>query len=133
MDNMDADVLRVFIFSLITAVATGLGAVPFLFLKSVSKRTTAFAAAIASGLMLGASFGLLLEGSEYGTWQTLIGAGAGVLFIMLGARYLSTHSEIGFGSFRGQSARRILLVVATMTAHSFAEGIAVGVAFGGGM
>ncbi len=126
MDNMDVGVLRVFIFGLITAVATGLGAVPFLFLRSVSKRATAFAAAIASGLMLGASFGLLLEGSEYGAWQTLIGAGAGVLFIMLGARYLSTHSEIGFGSFRGQGARRILLVVATMTAHSFAEGVAVG-------
>ena len=131
--NMDNGVLLVFIFGLITAVATGLGAAPFLFLKNVSKRTTAFAAAIASGLMLGASFGLMIEGSEYGAWQTLIGAGAGVLFILLGARYLSAHSELGFGSFRGQGARRILLVVATMTAHSFAEGVAVGVAFGGGV
>jgi len=130
---MDVGVLRVFIFGLITAIATGVGAVPFLFLKSVSKRTIAYAAAIASGLMLGASFGLLIEGSEYGTWQTLVGAGAGVLFILMGERYLSAHKDIAIGSFRGRSARQILLVVATMTVHSFSEGVAVGVSFGGGM
>ena len=100
MDNLDVGVLRVFIFGLITAVATGLGAIPFFFLKSVSKRTTAYATAIASGLMLGASFGLMIEGSDYGAWQTLVGAGAGVLFILMGERYLSAHSDISVSSMR---------------------------------
>ena len=42
---------------------------------------TDVAGAIAAGLMLGASFGLILEGSEYGTWQTIVGAGIGARWL----------------------------------------------------
>lgn len=129
---MASAVLLVFVFGLVTALATGLGAVPFAFLKEVSRRTAAHAGAIASGLMLGASFGLIIEGSTYGTWQTLAGAGFGILFILLGERYLAGYGDLRFGKSGGRGARQILLVLVTMTVHSFAEGAAVGVAFGGG-
>ncbi|MBI2880005.1 MAG: ZIP family metal transporter [Candidatus Tectomicrobia bacterium] len=129
---MLSTVLLVFFYGLITALATGLGAVPFAFLRAISARTVSHANSIASGLMLGASFGLIIEGSGRGAWQTLAGAGAGVFFILLGERFLHHHHDVGFGSFRGQGARQVLLVLATMTVHSFSEGVAVGVAFGGG-
>ena len=74
-------VLLVLVYSSITALATGLGALPFLFVRDLSERAVAYANAVAAGLMLGASFGL---------------------------------------------------IIAVMTVHSFSEGVAVGVAFGGG-
>lgn len=125
-------VVRVFVFGAITALATGLGALPFVFLKNASARADAIAAAVASGLMLGACFGLIAEGSSYGAWQTIVGAGIGTLFILLSERYLE-RIDVGFGALGGRGARQALLVLATMTVHSFAEGVAVGVAFGGGI
>ena len=84
--------LQVFLYGLITAISTGLGALPFAFIPSISSRTIGYANAVASGLMLGASFGLIDEGTTYGAWQTLVGAGLGVLFIVVAERLL------GFGT-----------------------------------
>jgi zinc transporter ZupT len=125
-------VLLVFLYGLITALATGLGALPFAFVRSVSPRTTAYSNALASGLMLGASFGLVAEGTRFGAWQTIIGAVIGVLFVLL-AQMLLRERELGFGVVHGAGARRMMLLLVVMTVHSFAEGVAVGVAFGGGM
>ena len=121
----------VFILGSITALATGLGAVPFAFVRDLSPRVVAWASAAAAGLMLGASFGLFTEGSAYGSLQTFIGAGAGVLFISLSHRMLH-GANVSFGDIRGADARKIFLIVAVMTVHSFTEGVAVGVTFGGG-
>ena len=123
---------HVFVYALLTALATGLGAVPFAFLRAVSPRVIAYANAVASGLMLGASFGLVVEGSQYGSWQTIIGANLGVLFILATHTLLKRH-EIRFGLVTGAGARTIWLMLVMMTAHSFAEGMALGVSFGGGI
>jgi zinc transporter ZupT len=125
-------IVLVLTFAWITALATGLGALPFAFLKEVSPRAKSRANAIASGLMLGASFGLIIEGSTYGAWQTLAGAGLGIIFILLGERLISQNPEIKLAGVKSGGAKQVLLVLATMTVHSFAEGVAVGVAFGGG-
>lgn len=124
-------VLTVFLYGLITALATGLGALPFVFLRRISPAAVASANAIAGGLMLGASFGLVAEGTEYGAWQTLTGALLGVLFI-IGSQRLMGDRDIQVGAIRGVDAKRMVLIVAVMTIHSFAEGVAVGVSFGGG-
>ncbi|HEX9728259.1 MAG TPA: ZIP family metal transporter [Gemmatimonadales bacterium] len=121
----------VFLYGLATALATGLGAIPFAFLRSVSPRVVAFANATAAGLMLGASFGLVVEGTAHGSWQTLVGATVGVAFI-LGTQQVLGHHDIEFGRARGAGARRMLLMIIVMTVHSFSEGVAVGVSFGGG-
>lgn len=125
-------VLGVFLYGLITALATGLGALPFAFVRRLSPRTVAYADTIAAGLMLGACFGLFSEGTQYGGWQTVVGANLGVIFILITQRLLGEH-EIRIGSLQGAGARRMLLMVVVMTVHSFAEGVAVGAAFGGGM
>lgn len=125
-------VLVVFLYGLITALATGLGALPFAFVRRVSPRAVALANAIAAGLMLGACFGLAAEGTRYGAWQTIAGANLGVLFILGTQRWLGRR-ELRFGAAAGADARRMLLMVVVMTVHSFAEGVAVGASFGGGM
>ncbi len=121
----------VFVYGLITALATGLGAAPFAFIRQVSPGAVAAANAVASGLMLGASFGLISEGSGYGVPQTIVGAGVGVVFIFWGERLLQGR-EVHFGEIGGAGAKQMLLVLAIMTLHSFSEGVAVGVAYGGG-
>ncbi|MDH3455416.1 MAG: ZIP family metal transporter [Gemmatimonadota bacterium] len=124
--------LAVFGYGLITALATGLGALPFAVVRRVSAQTVAYANALASGLMLGASFGLVAEGTVLGNWQTVIGAVIGVTFILVTQILLKRHN-VEFGRIRGAGARRMVLMLVVMTVHSFAEGVAVGVSFGGGM
>ncbi len=126
------EVLVVFGYASITALATGLGALPFAFGGKVSESTVARANAVASGLMLGASFGLVAEATQYGSWQTVLGAVCGVLFVLVTQAALREH-DIEFGRARGAGAQRMFLMLIVMTVHSFAEGVAVGVSFGGGM
>lgn len=130
-----SDVLLVFTYALITALATGLGALPFLFVRTLSDRAIAYANAGAAGLMLGASFGLVGEGTTHGRVETVVGAILGVLFIIATQRFLGDRDEeeVVFEAVRGESARKMILVVVVMTMHSFSEGVAVGVSFGGGI
>jgi zinc transporter ZupT len=123
--------LQVFLYGLLTALATGLGAVPFAFARTISPRTLAYTSALASGLMLGASFGLLSEGADLGRLATLVGANLGVLFVLAAGRLLGDH-ELQFGAIRGEDARKMALIVLVMTVHSVAEGVAIGTAFAGG-
>jgi zinc transporter ZupT len=124
-------VLQVLIYSTITALATGLGALPFLFVSTMSARTVSYANALAAGLMMGASFGLVAEGTTYGAPQTVAGGVLGVVFILATQRWLGGH-EVEFGGLRGAGARQMALMIVVMTVHSFSEGVAVGVSFGGG-
>jgi len=124
-------VLTVFIYGLVTAIATGFGALPFLFLRQISTRAVASANAIAGGLMLGASFGIVAEGTTFGAWQTLAGGLLGVLFILATQHWLGGYDP-DIGNVDRANARRMFLIVIVMTVHSFAEGVAVGVSFGGG-
>ncbi len=129
---MTNPVVLVFLYGLVTALATGLGAIPFAFLREISPRTVAYANAIASGLMLGASFGLVAEGTDRGAPQTFAGILLGVVFILVTQRRLGGH-EIHFAGLGGLGAQRTLLMVIVMTVHSVAEGVAIGASFAGGM
>lgn len=129
---MPTSTLDVFWFALITAVATGLGALPFLFVRQFSRRYLGLANAVAAGLMVAASFGLVYEGLDYGAARVLIGVVAGLLFILLSHRFLERYPDTGIGDLSGLNARKALLLIGIMTLHSFAEGVGVGVSFGGG-
>ena len=68
------EALAVFLVALLTALATGLGAVPFVFARSPSRGWLGTANSLAAGLMLGASAGLLYEGAGHGVERTALGA-----------------------------------------------------------
>src|ERR687898_749450 len=125
--------VQVFLFALLTALATGLGALPFVFVKDLTRRWLGASNAIAAGLMLAASFGLIYEGVAYGLWRALLGVVLGLGFIVL-TRALLQHEEhpVVFAQMGNLDARKALLIVGVMTLHSFTEGVAVGVSFGGG-
>jgi ZIP family zinc transporter len=126
------DVLLVFLAALGTALATGLGALPFLLVRRPERRWLGFANAVASGFMIGASAGLAYEGAGYGSERVVLGAVAGAAFIAVTSRVLGRDRELHLGALQGADARRALLIVGVMTVHSFTEGVGVGVAFGGG-
>ena len=127
---MSEELWRVFLYGLLTAAATGLGAIPFAFVNKVSARTIGGSNAIASGLMLGASLGLVLEGGALGPGGVAIGGASGLAFVLLAQRWMRGR-EVTVGDLRGVDARKAALLLIVMTVHSFSEGVAVGVSFGG--
>jgi zinc transporter ZupT len=123
-------VIVVFLLALGTAVATGLGAVPFLFAR-LTVRWVGIANAVAAGLMGAASWSLVVEGAARDLSGTLLGVLLGVAFIAVSHRLLRDR-DVHWGELDAADAMKVLLIVAVMTIHSFTEGVGVGVSFGGG-
>lgn len=122
----------VFTAALGTALATGLGAVPFVFARRISPRWLGISNALAAGFMIGASGGLFYDGVGFGAWRTLAGVAAGVAFIAVTTWLLGQAGPHDLGRLHGVDARKALIVVGVMTLHSFTEGVGVGVSFGDG-
>lgn len=129
---MEVDAATVAVAALVTALATGLGALPFAFVRSVPTRWLALANAAAAGFMLAASVGLVLEGSDYGVGRVAAGAAAGLVFIVLARRVLDSRRDMHVGALAGADAAKAITIVGVMTVHSVAEGVGVGVSYGGG-
>lgn len=122
----------VFIIALLTAAATGLGALPFLFFRRMTRTWLALSNSIAAGLMIAASFGVIYEGLSAGLLRVVSGALLGVLFIALSTQRLKGSGALTFGTLRGMDALKSLMIIGVMTVHSITEGVGVGVSFGGG-
>jgi zinc transporter ZupT len=125
------DAIWVTLAALVTALATGLGALPFAFVGEMSRRWLGVSNAIASGFMLSASGALLIEGAIRGVWRTVAGAAVGAVFIWGTHRALGGR-ELQLGELRGADAMKGVLIVTVMTLHSFSEGVGIGVSYGGG-
>jgi zinc transporter, ZIP family len=123
-------VATVFAASLVTALATGLGALPLALGRTIGGRAVGLATAVAAGFMVGASVGLFWEGSHSSSGRTVFGAVAGAAFILITRRMLGHRHELTFGALRGADALSAVLIVGVMTLHSFPEGVGVGVSFG---
>jgi ZIP family zinc transporter len=130
---MQTNLWTILLASGLTAVVTGLGAVPFLFFKKFNRWWLSIFQSVAAGLMLGACYNLIQEGGHLDPFRTIIGILVGLLLIV-GADHLISRrgANVDVGELAGADARKALLVLGIMTAHSFAEGIGVGVSFGGG-
>jgi zinc transporter ZupT len=124
-------VVIVFAAALLTAVATGLGAVPLALVRGIGERVTGWAYAAAAGLMLAASHALIAEGSSLVVELALLGVVAGLAAIVVADRWLQGAGDVHIAELDGIDARRALLILGVMTAHSFAEGVGVGVSFSG--
>jgi zinc transporter ZupT len=124
--------MHVLIASSVTALCTGLGVIPFFFVSNISKMMLGVGNAIAAGLMLGASIGLSWEAGSISIGKLAIGLALGVALVLLTDALLPV-AEPGqqLGQLSAVDFRKVLIILVVMTAHSFAEGIGVGVSFGG--
>lgn len=128
---LDQTTLTVLAVATVTALATGLGALPLLFTRRVGPQWMSLANAMAAGLMLAACHGLIAEGLALDPMRVLAGIVLGLGGILIGKSIVDQHDGSGIANLSGMDAKRALLIVGVMTAHSFAEGVGVGVAFGG--
>lgn len=130
----EISVWLVFWAALITALCTGLGAIPFLFIRDINKAWLGIGNSIAAGLMLGASIGLVTEANHLSFPGMLAGVVAGGLLMLLADWALPETGDQpaeAMSQFRDGGFRKMLLIMLVMTLHSFAEGIGVGVSFAG--
>jgi zinc transporter ZupT len=131
--ELTTNLWTILIASGLTAVVTGLGVVPFLFFKDFNRWWLSIFQSAAAGLMLGACFNLIQEGAGINPYRTFIGILIGLVLIVIADNFITRRgANLDVGDLVGADARKALLVLGIMTAHSFAEGIGVGVSFGGG-
>lgn len=132
---------HVFYYGWLTAVSTGLGAIPLALAPNLSSYWVGISNAVAAGMMVMASYSLFYEGCYFddphdvsdihSMYRTAFGALVGLVFINITEKFLSAHEDLNVGGLGGADARRALLIFFVMTLHSFAEGVGIGVSFGG--
>ena len=120
----------VFVAGLITALATGVGALPFFLADDIGDRWNVALWGLASGIMLSASvFGLLREGWALGGPVSLgVGVAAGVALVV-GSHYVISGAQLNPKQFEAADYRKLVLILGILTVHSFPEGVAIGVSF----
>ena len=130
-----------FFASILAGLATGVGALPALFFKNISKNLFNSMLGAAAGVMLAATaFSLLVPGITYGN---LIWPGKGIyvvsLGMMIGAAFLHYADRqlphVHFDSISDvqlSSLKKVWLFIIAITIHNFPEGMSVGVSFGSG-
>lgn len=146
------NLVLVFLAGLVTAIATGIGAVPFFFVEEFGDRWNVVLWGVASGIMVAASlFGLVDEGlaNSAGGFPTLVVAGAlaGVALVEIADWILdrvdfsndNSDSTVDDGddvdrpleakAFAEGDLKTLTLILGILTVHSFPEGVAIGVSF----
>ncbi|MCC6759095.1 MAG: ZIP family metal transporter [Candidatus Omnitrophica bacterium] len=123
---------------IISALATGLGAISVHFVKNNSRVVRAFASSLAAGMMISASvFSLVQEAINlkdrfpFANYIVIVGLLMGAGFYWLTKKILEKHPVESHPLAHGLSRRGILLFIA-MFVHSIPEGIAIGVGFATG-
>lgn len=122
----------VFLAASLTAITTGLGALPFAFFRDINRWWLSIFTAVAAGLMLAASHSLVAEGSAAKPGRTFTGICLGLVLIVVANHLVRGNDGFDIADLDGVNARKALLILGVMTAHSFAEGVGVGVSFGDG-
>lgn len=120
--------------SLIAGLATGIGGIPVLFVRTVSQRVLDTMLGFAAGIMLAASFfSLILPAiNTGGIWIAVAGICFGVIFIMAIDRLVPHLHALTKVNKPTPGLRRVWLLILAITIHNFPEGLSVGVGFGGG-
>ena len=125
--------LEVFLAALISDLATGLGAQPFLFIDRVARRWHGMAGAAAGGMMLSASvFALADKALHRGSAVDVIAGMLGGAAFFAFAQRLVERQHWHLETWSESDSRKSILVIATMFVHSVPEGIAIGVGYATG-
>ncbi len=137
----DKTVVIGFFASILAGLATGVGALPALFFKKISKNLFNSLLGAAAGVMLAATaFSLLVPGLAYGNliWQgngiyiVSLGMLAGAVFLHYADRQLPHVHFDSTSDTQLNSLQKIWLFIIAITIHNFPEGMSVGVSFGSG-
>ncbi|MGH7598354.1 MAG: ZIP family metal transporter [bacterium] len=127
-----------FTTGVISALATGLGAIPVAYIRNRSQVVRAFAGAMAAGMMISASvFSLAQEGIALkikrptAPYEVILGLLLGAAFFWL-VEKLFEGRDIHIGELGRGATKKGFLIFLAMFVHSIPEGVAIGVGFGTG-
>lgn len=130
-----------FLASILAGLATGAGALPALFFKTISDKLFNSLLGAAAGVMLAATaFSLLVPGIDYGNmlwpgkglWVVSFGMLLGGIFLHYADRQLPhIHFEYKDEDHHN-SLKKVWLFIVAITIHNFPEGMSVGVSYGSG-
>jgi zinc transporter, ZIP family len=127
--------------SLLAGLGTGIGALPVLFFRNISRNVLNTLLGAAAGVMLAATaFSLIVPGIEsgdlfwpgYGVFVVMAGIMAGAVSLDLIDKYLPHEHFFKGPEGPASDMKRIWLFVIAIAIHNFPEGLAVGVGVGGG-
>jgi zinc transporter, ZIP family len=124
----------IFFASLWTAIACGLWAVPFIRLKDLPKKYLWYANALASSMMIAASFDLIYQGLSLNKWNwmnawaVIWGILFWLIFILVTHQRADKHDEIKAHGHKMVTRRNAFMIIVIMTMHSGAEWLAMWVA-----
>jgi ZIP family zinc transporter len=130
-----------FLASILAGLATGLGALPALFFKDISKNMFNSMLGAAAGVMLAATaFSLLVPGLAFGNqiwpgkgiYVVSMGMLIGALFLHYADRQLPHVHFDSISDAHLNSLKKVWLFIIAITIHNFPEGMSVGVSFGSG-
>lgn len=145
--NLKVPLSFVWYYGWITALSTGLGALPFIFFKEPSKFWVGVSNAVAGGMCTAASYSLVSEGILFDSAfpplielitninssasRTIIGFTVGVIFVIVITKVLDKYDSLEVGDISTADYNKMFLIIFVMTLHSLTEGIGIGVSFGG--
>ncbi|MGQ3479986.1 ZIP family metal transporter [Paenibacillus sp. TY11] len=121
----------VFVGSLISALSTGLGAVPILFMRNITHRLRDVLLAYAAGIMTSASvYNLIPEAIQHSNWFVLTaGILLGCLVLLVMEMYIP-HADLEDPDAKTfQLESKSFLIIAAITLHNLPEGLSVGVSY----
>lgn len=123
-----------FIASIISAFATGFGAIPVLFFQNATHKWRDILLAFTAGVMVAAStFELLPESMEMSSITTVsIGILIGVIVLTILERTIP-HIDLEHRQMKISFDKKALLIIAAITLHNLPEGLSVGVSYGSGL
>lgn len=121
-------VLTVFLFATVAALAAGLGAFPFALGAGVQRTGIGIAYALASGLMLGASYLLASRGLDSDALWPVLGAGIGVAYTWSAQMFAGTAELHPDAEELPDGAQYGYKIILQNTFHAASEGLAIGVA-----
>jgi len=137
-------VLHVWYYGWLSAVSTGLGAVPLMFWGELSDWWLGVCNAVAAGMMMSASYNLVVEGCALDAdgamllgvgipimLRVVVGVLLGMGFVVVSKSFLEEYEDLKLAEIGGMEATKMVLIVGVMTLHSFAEGLGIGVSFCG--
>lgn len=126
-------VWQVFAVALLTDLATGLGALPFAFVRQPPDRWQGWMISLAAGMMLSASVFTLADKAlhEGSAWQVIVGLAAGAVLFTWTSGLVDRH-DWRVAALTPAESRRSILMLITMFVHSIPEGVAIGVGYATG-
>lgn len=119
--------------SVLSAMATGLGALPILLVKNVTHRWRDILLAFTAGIMMAAStFSLIPQALALSNLMVLT---IGLLIGTFVLNYLEKHIphvDLEHTKFNMQIEQKAVLIISAITLHNLPEGLSVGVSYASG-